>query len=58
MNERSKNPLLTEDGLELINQALPAVEAAYAQFFAPLTPEDMAQLLSLFSKLPSNRPSM
>lgn len=51
INERSKNPQLTELGLEALNKALPAVEKTDGLFFRSLTQDELELLLNLFQKI-------
>lgn len=51
VDERSKNPIVTELGLTIITQALPAVEQADAQFFVKLKDIQVENLVQLFQKL-------
>lgn len=48
---RVKNPLLTAKGRDILTEALPAVEAQDAQFFAHLNEKEKEQLLHLFQRL-------
>lgn len=50
LNERSKNPLLTELGFTVLNNALPAVEKRDLEFFEILSPEEMVAFVKLFQK--------
>lgn len=50
-NERSKNPHLTQKGIELLAQAMPAVEEEDDKFFLKLTKEEQKELVFLFQKL-------
>ncbi len=51
VDERSKNPLLTPEGAEILKQALPAVENADKTFFSALTQDEQKQAVSSFQKL-------
>lgn len=51
LNERSKNPALTELGLAVVHKALPAVESTDMKFFETLSLKEREQLLKLFQKL-------
>lgn len=51
LNERSKNPLLTDLGLKIINKALPAVEKADSKFFKIVTSHEMDMLIKIFQKI-------
>jgi DNA-binding MarR family transcriptional regulator len=51
IDERSKNPLLTELGSEILTKTLPAVEKADAEFFAVLAMEETEKVVALFQKL-------
>lgn len=51
IDARSKNPVLTSMGSDVLARALPAVEAADAEFFSPLTPAESDALLMIFQKL-------
>lgn len=48
---RAKNPVLTPTGNMVLMKALPAVEAADAEFFAGLKLKEMEHLLGMFQKL-------
>lgn len=48
---RAKNPILTTIGRKLLTQALPAVEAADAQFFSCLNKKEMKAMIQTFQKL-------
>lgn len=48
---RAKNVFLTAKGSEVLNQALPAVERADAQFFNVLTKTETGSLVDMFQKL-------
>lgn len=48
---RAKNVSLTIKGVEILNQALPAVEKADAKFFKSLTNDESNSLADLFQKL-------
>jgi len=51
LNERGKNPILTELGSEVLEKALPAVEVTDLKFFELLTSDEMATLVKIFQKL-------
>lgn len=51
LNERSKNPMLTALGAEILTQAVPAVEKTDQFFFDRLTEHEMAQFMFVFTKL-------
>jgi len=51
LNERSKNPELTDLGSKTLAQALPAVEKADAKFFKSLISNEMSSLVTIFHKL-------
>lgn len=51
IDERSKNPRLTVKGLEILVQAMPAVESADEGFFSALSTEDQVALLGIFKRL-------
>ncbi|MBP6870303.1 MarR family transcriptional regulator [Candidatus Babeliales bacterium] len=51
LNERSKSPILTTIGLDVLTQALPAVEATDQFFFDRLNESEMAQFMYVFKKL-------
>lgn len=51
LNERSRNPALTELGQAVISKALPAVERADAKFFQGLNAAEQAQFLTIFRQL-------
>ena len=48
---RVKNPVLTPEGLSLLQKALPAVEEADAQFFNILTDQQRTEIVKLFKTL-------
>jgi DNA-binding MarR family transcriptional regulator len=58
LNERSKNPVLTELGLDVLYKALPAVEKADTQFFQTLTQNNIDDLIKLFQKLITTKISL
>jgi len=51
LNERSKNPSLTDIGLAILDQALPAVEESDVQFFEVLSQREQETLFKIFQKL-------
>ncbi|MGE0009703.1 MAG: MarR family winged helix-turn-helix transcriptional regulator [Candidatus Babeliales bacterium] len=51
IDERSKNPVLTELGSTTLAQAMPAVEQADIQFFARLTDNQIKTIVPLFQTL-------
>ena len=51
LNERSKNPVLTELGLDILSKALPAVEKTDTQFFKSLNQKNIDELVKLFQKI-------
>jgi DNA-binding MarR family transcriptional regulator len=51
LNERSKNPSLTELGSKILNKALPAVEKTDSDFFSFLNEQEIIDLMSIFQKL-------
>lgn len=51
LDPRAKNPMLTTKGSALLIKALPAVEAADAQFFSTLNKQESTTMLSIFQKL-------
>ena len=51
VNERSKNPVVTPMGAEVLAQSLPAVEQADIQFFAKLMDGQVETMVQLFQKL-------
>jgi len=51
VNERSKNPTLTNLGSSVLDKALPAVEAADAKFFEILASKEMSTLIKIFQKI-------
>lgn len=51
VDERSKNPTLTETGIDILSQAMPAVEKADESFFATINPKELVSLNQLFQKL-------
>lgn len=55
LNERSKNPELTNLSSKILAQALPAVEKADSKFFESLTPKEMDILVKIFQKLSKHR---
>ena len=48
---RSKHPLLTAVGVNVLNTTLPAVEKSDAQFFATLTNNSLIGLIAIFQQL-------
>lgn len=50
-DERSKNPILTEQGKNVLVQALPTVEKIDAQFFELLKNTELNELKGLFKQL-------
>lgn len=50
-DERSKNPVLTQQGSDLLAQALPTVETADASYFSSLSSKESGMLLSVFQLL-------
>jgi MarR family transcriptional regulator, organic hydroperoxide resistance regulator len=55
LNERSKNPELTDLGSKVLSKALPAVEKTDSHFFESLTAKEMEWLLKLFQKLSKHK---
>lgn len=51
LNERSKSPVLTTIGVNVLTQAVPAVEATDQFFFDRLNENEMAQFMYVFKKL-------
>lgn len=51
LNERSKSPMLTGIGLDVLKKALPAVEATDQFFFDRLHENEMAKYMDIFKKL-------
>lgn len=51
LNERSKNPCLTDDGLRILEQALPAIEKTDTKFFASLSTNEKNDFIKIFQKL-------
>ena len=51
VNERSKNPFLTDLGITIFDKALQAVENADEFFFKALTSSELAALRKVFCKL-------
>lgn len=51
LDPRAKNPMLTAKGSDLLRTALPAVEAADAQFFKALSQHESVAMLGIFQKL-------
>jgi DNA-binding MarR family transcriptional regulator len=51
VDERSKNPIVTELGRKILEKALPAVEKADALFFKKINQKDIVTLVNLFQKL-------
>ncbi len=54
LDERSKNPHLTETGSNLLAKALPLVEQTDANFFSNLSAEEHTHLIYIFQKLVFN----
>lgn len=48
---RARNPILTQEGSEILTKALPAVELADNQFFNCLSNKEMEQMIQIFQKL-------
>lgn len=55
LDARSKHPVLTTRGSNILVEALPAVETADRQFFNVLTKSEIELLTKLFGKLSFNR---
>lgn len=53
LNEKSKNPSLTDLGYKVIEKALPAVEKTDAKFFESLTVREQEECIEIFQKLKS-----
>lgn len=51
LNERSKNPFLTDAGIAVLDKALPAVEQSDSQFFEVLSIKEQETLFNIFQKL-------
>lgn len=51
LDERSKNPVLTDAGSHLLANALPLVEKVDANFFSNLSAEEHTHLMNIFRKL-------
>lgn len=51
LNERSKNPFLTDRGSKVLEEALPAVEKADAMFFESLSAQEISNFINTFSTL-------
>jgi DNA-binding MarR family transcriptional regulator len=51
LNERSKNPILTELGFKVLKKALPAVEKTDKAFFAALTKKEQDSVIKIFQKI-------
>lgn len=51
LDGRAKNPILTQQGREVLARALPAVEAEDQLFFEALSSSEMDSLLVIFQKL-------
>lgn len=51
LNERSKNPSLTDLGFKVLEKTLPAVEKADLEFFKSLTDNDIDILVKIFQKI-------
>lgn len=51
IDERGKNPVLTNSGSQVLAIAMPAVEKADAEFFSILSFDESADLLKIFQKL-------
>ncbi len=54
LNERSKNPSLTDNGFNVLEKALPAVEKADSKFFKLLTNQEIDALVKIFRKIKIN----
>lgn len=50
MNERNKNPTVTDAGHTVLKKALPAVERADVSFFSSLDSHDRASLVAIFQR--------
>lgn len=48
---RAKNPKLTAQGIQLLAQALPAVEQEDINFFNVLSPQDLDKMVRTFQKI-------
>ncbi len=53
LNERNKNPALTELGSKKLNESLPAVEKADVIFFESLSKMEIRSFIKVFQKLKS-----
>lgn len=53
LNERSKNPFLTDEGLAVLDNAIPSVEESDTQFFEVLSIKEQEILFAIFQKLGS-----
>ncbi len=51
LNERSKSPILTTIGLDVLMQAVPEVEETDQFFFDRLNEDEMAKCMNIFKKL-------
>ncbi|HEV2600659.1 MAG TPA: MarR family transcriptional regulator [Candidatus Babeliales bacterium] len=51
VDERSKNPMLTPSGKDILTQALPLVEQTDAQFFAKISSDELESFIRLFHQL-------
>lgn len=51
INERSKNPILTTLGSDILKKALPAVEQTDKLFFDSLSMNESKELITIFKKL-------
>lgn len=51
VNEKSKNPQLTQLGQDIVKEALPAVEKTDSNFFEILTSQDIDKLIKIFQKM-------
>lgn len=51
LNERSKNPSLTNLGFKVLEKALPTVEKADSKFFESLAANEIGALVKIFQKI-------
>ncbi len=55
VNERSKNPSLTERGFNILSKALPAVEKSDMKFFESLSEKDSSDFVKISQKLKARK---
>lgn len=56
VNEKNKNPSLTDQGFTVLQKAMPAVEKADASFFTLLSPDELQALLNTLGRLKPELP--